>query len=629
VTLGSRTRDALRIGLGAALVLAFFSMSATVVGIDVGFRPPWNNHTAGELHFWVCWLLLLVPGAVLIGAGLAPALSGRAARAWTALGALDGRGRLGVIVLLFGAGLLAARLGHHLVLLDFWITDDEPAARLGGQILASGRWMLPLPATWDLWPSQFLYVNAAKSAYTSIDWTGVQLAWALAEISGAGSGLFAVAAGLPAPLVAWAVGRRLGPAWGAVAGAMLLVSPMALTLSFTTHAHVLSRAWIAAALCLYVAARSGGSGAGEGVLRWWGGGLCLGFAFITRPFETGLLFAPLGVLTLYEAIAGDARLRRGLGALVAGAVLPLAFFALHNAILTGEPWRPPRFAHADMFTGAHRSPFAFLSDPGVLWSRLGNNVAYNAAMLALWFLGPLGVVAVAVGAGVDRFTRALGLGVVCNLALGLLHDDAGLHIVGPIHYSESAVPLAVLATHGLARAAAWLGRVATAARDADPDLRSLPVRVGVAGGIASVLALLVFTGWHARALHGQARIHAGIFGRIEALDLQDAVLLAPYYGYVWRSIPAYRETGAWVFHWPPADPDRTANVIFAHQLEPELTADRIARLRAEFPGRRLYALRGTDDERGLIIEPIPLPAPAPERAGRDAARAAPPGTPPS
>ena len=48
----------------------------------------------------------------------------------------------------------------------------------------------------------------------------------------------------------------------------------------------------------------------------------------------------------------------------------------------------------------------------------------------------------------DHFTRLLGLGVLTDLLLALFHTNMGLHSVGPIHYSECAVPLTVIAVHG-------------------------------------------------------------------------------------------------------------------------------------------------------------------------------------
>src|SRR6266446_7459990 len=85
-----------------------------------------------------------------------------------------------------------------------------------------------------------------------------------------------------------------------------------------------------------------------------------------------------------------------------------------------------------------------------LWFRFGANMAYNTFMLAIWFLGPLGILLFTAGVMTDRFTRLLGLGVFTGLCLTLLHTNMGLHSVGPIHYSECAVPLTIIAVHGLA-----------------------------------------------------------------------------------------------------------------------------------------------------------------------------------
>ena len=615
----SHTREIAMLVVGAGFVLGFFSMSSTVVGTDVGFRAPWNNHTPGELHFWVSWLLLLLPGAFLIGAALSGRLAERAGPLWARLSLLDDRERRVVLLLLFVAGLLAARLGNALVLLGFPVTDDEPAARLGGQILATGRFMLPLPQSFESLPNIFLFVNPARDAYASIDWIGVQLAWAFAEWTHTGSMLFAIAAALPVPLVALLLARRIGFAWGVVGGAMLLLSPMALTLSFTTHAHVLSRAWIAAALCVYVCARARLDEEEQAGWLFGAAGLLFAAAFVTRPFETGLLCAPLAVLTGWEAFTGEPRLRRALVLMAVGALPPLCLFAVHNLALTGHAWLPPRFAHDSMFTGLHRSPFAFLSDPSILWGRLGNNVSYNLMMLCLWFLGPLGIAAVVVGFGFDRFTRALGIGLAANLALGFLHDDSGLHIVGPIHYSESVVALAILAVHGLARARRGVQRLLEDVPDG-PRLRRGTARVAVALGLASVIALGTFSYWHSRGLYRQAEIHERVFAAIDGLGLENAVLMAPPYAYVWQSIPEFAETGAWMFHWPHPDPQRSDRVIFVHDEGPGTSAERLAALRSEFAGRRFYALVKVDDDLTLTVLPI-----ADTRMGDAAGEAARPG----
>ena len=72
----------------------------------------------------------------------------------------------------------------------------------------------------------------------------------LAEKLGLGSRLFSAAAAIPPVCVGYVAGRRLGPAWGLLAMLFFLASPMAVALSGTTHAHVLSRAFFALGLAL-------------------------------------------------------------------------------------------------------------------------------------------------------------------------------------------------------------------------------------------------------------------------------------------------------------------------------------------------------------------------------------------
>src|SRR5262249_62099785 len=107
-----------------------------------------------------------------------------------------------------------------------------------------------------------------------------------------------------------------------------------------------------------------------------------------------------------------------------------------------------------------------------------------------------------------RFTRLLGLGVLSNLALGLAHDNFGLHLVGPIHYSEAAVPLTVLAVHGMARIKRWCEEKAIA----------LPAVSGLLAG-ALGLGLGTFTRWQSVALQRQAGVQHGIYCFVASASL--------------------------------------------------------------------------------------------------------------
>ena len=121
-------------------------------------------------------------------------------------------------------------------------------------------------------------------------------------------------------------------------------------------------------------------------------------------------------------------------------------------------------------------------------------------MLAIWFLGPLGLFLVAAGVLADHFTRLLGACIVADLCLAFFHDNPGLHIVGPIHYSECAVPLTILATCGLAA-------VIRGARRHHFDARIL----GAAIAMSLVLGLGTFTLVHSMALRQSAKIQRTVY----------------------------------------------------------------------------------------------------------------------
>ena len=77
-------------------------------------------------------------------------------------------------------------------------------------------------------------------------------------------------------------------------------------------------------------------------------------------------------------------------------------------------------------------------------------------MLAIWFLGPPGILLTVFGTLANRFTKLLAAGLALVLAAGCFHDNQGIHIVGPIHYSECIVPLIIIGVYGLANIKRWM-----------------------------------------------------------------------------------------------------------------------------------------------------------------------------
>jgi hypothetical protein len=550
--------------LGALLIACFALSAYGPVGMQIQYRPPWQSFGAGELMFWFNNLLLLLPGCLMIGWGLSAPLAPSIQRALPALSRWQHPSiYLFVFIVLF---ILFFTL-RRVVLFDLPITDDEHAARFGGQVLASGRWRMPVSPLWPSLPHEFIYVHKGTS-YQSFDWPGILFAWAIATKTGLQSALFTLAAATTPLLLASGVARRHTPAWGAVALLLALCSPMVQTLSWTSHAHILSRAGLAATLAALWWARAGASPA-----RWALVGALWGASMLVRPLECAALGAPIILLAAWELVR--ARQLRSLLAGAAGVASVVALFMLSNYKITGDALVQARFAVFDQHASPHcKPPLGFLSDAALLRERLANNTAYNLSMILAWFATPL---AAALGwLGVrDRWDAALLAGVASALALSLIHDDYGLHIVGPIHYSEVAVPLTYLLIGGLRQLHASL-------RDHAPRVVPALIAGLMLWGVAT-------TAYQGRALHAQGLIHHTLYSTFEDDPrYHNSVILSSRYGEVWREDPTFKQTGAWVFQWRPVTPQRREPVIFLHH-DPAM----VPQLLLEFPDRKFFVLRGS------------------------------------
>jgi hypothetical protein len=548
---------------GCFLVLVFFGLSMTAPGLRITFRPPLSASSPGEIYFWLGHALLLFPASCLLGAGLANVIGPRLLRLREEIARLPPRDlRLGALVL-FLLAVALARIGRSLVLYDFPITDDEYATQFGGYIFATGqaaaRLILPPGAI----PTLGLFYN--EGFVSRADWPGAQAIWALGELSGLGPFIWATLAAIPVAALTVLMRHRLSASWGLAAAIIFLCSPMALMLSFTSHAHLGSRAMLAVAITAYWFAERRGS-----VRLWALTGLALGLAFLFRPLETIFFSVPFLAWAAIQTVRRAPGYSRALSGLVVGGIGPVLLILAHAYAVTGNPFVPPRLD----------DPAATAQDlmTNALWYRFGANVGYNTFMLAIWFLGPLGIALVAAGVMTDRFTRLLGLGTVTGLGLALLHTNMGLHSVGPIHYSELAVPLTIIAVHGLVN----LLRAARAHRF-DP----LPIASTAA--VALVLGLGIFNVKHAAALQEQAGIQAVVYDWVERSrpDAQGAkvVVLAPQFGATWLRLPGMAQVGTWVFEWRRPHPDLRDDLVILHDL-PGLEAT----MRERFPDRRFYRL---------------------------------------
>ena len=403
---------------------------------------------------------------------------------WGILNSLSRRKRVLGLVAIFLLAVAVARIGRIAVLYDLPFTDDEYAVEFGGHIMATGHVTAPRSLPEAAIPTWGLFL---KDGHISrADWPGAQAVWAIAELTRLGPFLWAILAAVPVRALGILTARRLGTGWGFIAGIVLLCSPMALMLSLTTHAHLASRAMLALAVAGYWFAEQRGT-----LWGWTLTGLALGLGFLCRPLEIIFFSAPLLVWAVAQSVRGVPGYSRALPGLVLGGLIPVLLMLAHAYAVTGHPLALPRMTESHDVQAV------------TLWVRFGANMAYNTFMLAIWFLGPLGVILVAAGVMTDHFTRLLGLGVLSALLLALFHTNMGLHSVGPIHYSECAVPLTVIAVHGLAN-------LLRGARDHRFDLRP----IASAFALALLIGLGIFNVIHALAFQEQARIQRDIYAWI-------------------------------------------------------------------------------------------------------------------
>jgi hypothetical protein len=566
--------------LGLLAVLAFLSLSEQVV-----FRAELGKSFLFFSWRESVWLVahagLLLPGLLLLAWGQAPLLG----RGWDWLAARRPRDKAAPLLyalLLF----VLAWLGRALFLLDLPVTHDEHTMRFGAQVLLDGSYLAP-----DIDPQLGLvlpHVYRRAGGITSMDFPGTQHLKALAMASGLDFLVFAALAALSGALLVGSLRHWLEGPWRGLVAWLWLLSPMVFCLSLTEHSHLVSRSAVAVAWALYLVPTASGA-------RWSRGraaafGLAVAFGFLARPPEAAAAVAPLLLDLAWRARCDATARATALWAWGVSALGPL-YLAFYQAAVTGAFWVSPRVLDNRTMAEAWWP---------AIWLRLGNNVGFNAVMLSIWFVGPaLLLLLVLVAArdaaapgGADpgserhrRLARLAACSVAAGLALALGHSDTGIRVVGPIHHSEAAVPLLVLASLGLDAAAkrwpAWP--------------RSVDVRAQIVGYLASLVA---FTAINTGTLVDQAIVQRSPL--LAVAHLRQAVVVSDRPYQLWFKNPAIREISSWVSDLPHPDPLLQDEVLFAYADQADL-----AKLRAAFPQRKLYRMTFHEGPDPIRVAPIP------------------------
>lgn len=580
--------------LGLLLVGAYLSLFN-----HLGFRAEMGRGFVyvgwQEAFFWLAHMLLATPGLLLLAFGVAPWL----APLPSLLRSLLATPRRRVLCAVGYAAILLtlALVGRHLVLLGLPVTDDENTVRFGARMIAQGDLRVPIPEPTDALPLQFTYRR--DGFISSFDYPGTLFLEAFAQASSLGGWVFAILVALSGLSVA-ASGAVLDGRRGLVAAALVwLLSPMVSTLSFTAHPQLVSRSFVALAMLgwLLLVDSPTDPRRGSPARRLSLGvftGLAAGAAFLSRPIEAVCLLAPVALHLSW--LAWHRPPLRGAWLATAGSWgVAAALFAAYNQAITGVFWLQARFTP--------QLASALPTDAGAR-ELLGTNLGFNALMLVVWLAGPLGMLlaAAGVGARVDESDAAdrqvsggwipgcLAAGVALQLAVALLHADTGIHSVGPIHYSEAAVPLTLLLVLGLRRL-----------------LRGeLPLRLAPATASALVVGWLaaqaLFVVTYLPSLHDQARVQRMPFEALERAGVTRAVVVADAPYHLWDLRPDEIETRSWVVTYPAPDPYLRDDLIFVAPTTQSGAPTSVEQLRRLFPTRDIVRLHYQSEGPPIVVE---------------------------
>ncbi len=559
---------------GLLLLLLFFAQSMSVTGMTLTFAAQLGLTFPGSLNFWLAHTLLACPGGILIGMALHHWAQEKGGKLWQNLQSMKRREWLMAGVLLGIFWFALARVGREWILLNFPVTDDENAVTFAAQALVSGHLLAPIFKPLHAFPTRFLIVRAGGIA--SIDWPGPILASTVNEWLGIKAFVHSIFAALTAVIVAWIAHQRMGREGAFWAATFFLFSPMALTLSMTEHSHVISRGFLAAFLLAYLWAEQPSSR-----WRWFVVGGLLGLAICTRPFESAAIALPFALYRIYLLHKQETRKQAllSIGFVALGLFLPMLFFAFFNHQITGTFWLPARFAEGRLHNVDYTG-HGFLR-------RLGGNVSTNMLLVSIFFLGPLGGILAAIGLRRGHFEKLLGFSVLSIFLLGLAHSDFGVHVVGPLHYADSVIPLTLLASAG------WL------------ELRSyftnsqtlLPWSGMIAGYL--LVAMVSFQFWHLSALRAQAEVNAGPYHFLERSGIKNAVVLTPLRHQYWAKVQKYFWVRSCVVDWRPPHPNLSNKILLVRDHPKYLPL-----LRKVFPHRKFYRLHIHRRQPHLTLQPL-------------------------
>ena len=535
------------------------------------------NWLLNELAFLLNYTLFGLPAVGLLTAALAGSVGKRLLDGYERCAKLSPREISAVIVCASALTFLLVTLVRYGFLKGAVISDDEHAYAFMGQLFASGRIYVPSlpPPLRPFLDNQFI-VNDGKMY--GIYFPGHPVALAIGERLHAMAWVPTVSATLTVPL-AFGIARRIFDLRTALLTLpLLLVSPYFLFPSATLLAHstaaFLLVAFTYATLRLFET---------PGSFRWWiAAAIALSWATLTRPFSAPIFAVPW-LVWLGSDLWPRRNARTTWGAMIfcligMGA---LGLLLAYQYALSGSPL----VSGYQTFSRTHNVNLVGITLDALPPLPSIHEFMFALARINFWLFGWPASLLLVLFFRRNVGGRRLLTSVVYVLLLYGAISAGSIHPVGPVHYSELAVPLVILSASGLDRLVE-LGRSTIPWSTAARAVVTVPLT-------ATLCALVTFYPVYGGSLRASADLTRAPYELLAERGISRALVFV-------HSLPGiYISPYSWAYYRRNNSPDLTDPILFVNYLGPDKNRD----FMLLFPDRPAFAMGMKDGK--FVLLPAP------------------------
>lgn len=466
------------------------------------------------------------------------------------------------------------------------VTDDETCYAFLGRLLASGRLKVASPPAKLFYDHTFMVNDGHFYPQYFAGWPLVMAPFVRFHIEGFAN---AVCCAATVPALYAILKTVSGRLWARCGLLLYLVSPFAMIAAATQLSHtscILALTWM---IAVFIRIREGQSrGAAHAAFFAL---FCL--AFLIRPtaaLGVGAPFLVAWVLALRRGTWRDRALALSCGGLVslAGA---LVFMGI-NAAQTGSPFLPAyqryvtyaiengcRFSYLPSVELARKMQLTNMDfrDPWQALAMLGTAVFRMNTALFGW---PFSLCFVPFGLAVRR-ASLLSWSLLTFVAVHFFISDVGVDVFGPVHYSETIVPLIVLTVAGMSRLALRMRLPAAGAGHAAAS-RTVPFVCLLAMALC-IVSLAGYILIRLKTLHAMAAHISRPLQAVASLNAGPVVVFTAWPYAPWTAAGAPQH---FVLHPPVNDPDLQNPALWLNHIS--VADDR--RCMQFHPGRKGFVL---------------------------------------